>query len=252
MNYMELYAIILKSIINGGAAVLTSLISGMPVMFALDYCSDRMHTVCITGHREKNVVPYSGNPVYQSLTVSAVRLMLYRYIDMAIEKGYTDFFSGLAIGTDLWAAEYILKKRRYNKNIKLIGAMPYLRHAENYNADYTQLLKKVEQEADILLTVNKNPDIVYSNSKSDKEAHFLYRDRNYYMVDGSDAVIAFLNRGSFASGTAQTVNYARRRGRKVRNFGMDDIFRIVDEAGTDIRLIGRAIQFMDNAFDMPY
>lgn len=232
--------------------MLKSLISGQPVYPAESIAPDRNRTVCITGHREKNVPPYGGNPLYRSLTLSAVKLMLYRYIDMAAEQGYLNFISGLAVGTDLWAAEYIIKKRKSNKNIRLIGAMPYLRHAERFPADYRRLLAQVEKEADVLVTVNDDPDIVYgSPSAGENRSADLYRRRNYFMVDHSSAVIAFLSSGHSISGTAQTVNYARRTGCRVCRFGTDDVFRIIDSSGTDIRLIGREIMFLDNVFGAP-
>ncbi|MBQ8296912.1 MAG: DUF1273 family protein [Ruminococcus sp.] len=226
--------------------MLTSLVSGIPVLAADEFSSDTSKTVCITGHREKGIQPYKGNPLYGNITMNAVKLMLYRYIDMAAEKGYDTFISGLAVGTDLWAAEYILKKRSRNPKIRLIGAMPYLRHAERFPRYYLELLRRVETEADVLVSVNGSPGITYSENKE------LYRDRNYYMVEKSSAAIAFLNEGSFASGTLQTVNYAYRRGRKVCRFGMKDIFEVMDSAGTDIRAIGREISFLENVFELPY
>lgn len=230
---------------NGGAALLHSLNSDMPVITADKFVPGILsHTVCITGHREKSISAYGGNPVYKDMTVSAVKLMLCRYIDMAVERGYTDFFSGLAIGTDLWAAEYILKKKKSNNSLRLIGVMPFLRHAEFFPKPYKELLTETEKQADVLLTVNSDPEITYSHSSA------LYKDRNYFMVENSSAVIAFLNSGSFASGTAQTVNYANRRGRKVCRFGIDDIYRIIDKTGPDIRKIGKEIQFLDNEFDL--
>lgn len=231
--------------------MLTSLISGVPVYTADQISPDKKKTVCITGHREKSIPSYQGNPVYRSITKSAVRLMLYRYIDMAAERGYENFISGLAVGTDLWAAEYILKKRKSNSNIRLIGAMPYLRHAERFPQVYKGLLAEVEKEADFLVSVNDDPDIIYGSASSaeDNCSSDLYRDRNYYMVDKSSAVIAFLNSRCNISGTAQTVNYANRTGCKVCRFGIEDIFRIIDSSGADIRMIGREIAFLHNAFD---
>ena len=88
----------------GGINLFNSLVSGREVRNASEYLSDISRTVCITGHRERYIPPYEGMPVYQSMTVNSVKLMLYRYIDMAISKGYTNFISGLAMGTDLWAA----------------------------------------------------------------------------------------------------------------------------------------------------
>lgn len=223
-----------------------SLVSGMPVRPASEFRGDRGRTVCISGHREKNILPYKGDNVYAGITVSAVKLMLYRYIDMAAEKGYTGFISGLATGTDLWAAAYILKKKQSNPGIRLIGAMPYLRHAERFPKEYLELLDRVEREADELLTVSEVPDIAYSKRGRASE---LYRDRNYFMVDRSSAVIAFVNRDSFASGTVQTVNYAYRSGRLVCGFGLTEVYGIMDRVGADLRNIGREIAFLPNVFD---
>lgn len=224
-----------------------SLISGMPVVSASEYVPDRGRTVCITGHREKSILPYREDRLFSDITVGAVKLMLYRYIDMAAERGFTDFISGLATGADLWAAEYIIRKKNNDPRIRLIGAMPYLRHAERFPGSYRVLLESVERSADLLVTVNGDPDIVYGKHGS---AAGLYRDRNYYMVDRSSAVIAFLNEGSFASGTSQTVNYAYRSGRLVCRFGLGDVYELIDRAGTDLRNIRRETAFLNNVFDI--
>ncbi|MCR5707005.1 MAG: DUF1273 domain-containing protein [Ruminococcus sp.] len=226
--------------------MLNSLISGMPVGSASELHCDRSRTVCITGHREKNILPYKGDPLYSDITLGAVKMMLYRYIDMAAERGYTDFISGLATGADLWAAEYIVRKKQIDPRIRLIGAMPYLRHAERFSRDYAALLDYVEKNADVLVTVNDDPDIVYSKHGG---AAGLYRDRNYYMVDRSAAVLAFLNEGSFASGTSQTVNYAYRNGRLICRFGINDVYGLIDRAGADLRSIRRETAFLNNVFD---
>lgn len=230
--------------------MLTSLISGEPVQTADRLAVDASRTVCISGHREKSITPYNGNPVYQNITVSAVRLMLERYIDMAAERGYVSFISGLATGADLWAADYIIRKRRQNSSIRLIGAMPYLRHAERFSAADKRLLAMVEHEADQLITVDPDPNIVYSKTHG-RGSPDLYRNRNYYMVDNSSAVIAFFNSGETYSGTAQTLNYANRRSRQVCRFGLEDVFRIIDSSGTDLRNIARTLSFLDNVFDLP-
>lgn len=230
-----------------------SLVSGKSV-YPSDYIvPDRKKTLCITGHREKSISSYNGNPIYRNITVSAVKLMLCRYIDMAIERGYENFISGLAVGTDLWAAQYIAEKRRLHSNIRLIGAMPYLRHAERFPENYRKLLLQVEQQADFLVTVNEDPDIIYgAHSAGDNCSKNLYRDRNYYMVDNSSAVIAFLNKEGTISGTAQTVNYANRRGLKVCRFGIEDVFEIMEASGPDIQKIKRELSFLENVFDLPY
>lgn len=228
--------------------MLTSLVSGLPAIAPEDASFPAEKTLCITGHREKSIVPYHGVPVYRELTAAAVKLMLFRYIDMAAEQGYEWFISGLATGTDLWAAEYIVKKKRSNSRIKLAGAMPYLRHAQHFPASQLRLLREVEQSCDCLISVNPDPLAVYNKGPGRN----LYRDRNYFMVDKSSAVIAFLDSGKSCSGTGQTVNYAYRTGRLVKSFGLDDIYRLIDESGTDIREISRNIAFLDNVFKLPF
>ena len=229
--------------------MLTSLISGREVLPPEELRCDTAETLCITGHREKSIEPYRDERIYTNMTVTAVKLMLYRFIDMAAERGYKNFISGLAVGTDLWAAEYILEKKKHSPDLRLIGVMPYLRHAERFPAYYRELLCKVENGAEALLSVSTDPSAIYSKTASGKN---LYRDRNYFMVDHSSAVIAFLNKGAAFSGTSQTVNYACRQGVRVCRFGIDDIYRIIDSCGTDIRRIKRSITFLENEFDLPY
>ncbi|MCM1007157.1 MAG: SLOG family protein [Ruminococcus flavefaciens] len=229
--------------------MLKSIDSGLPVLMPDEFGPNTDKTLCISGHREKSIIPYQHNKIYSALTISAVKLMLYRYIDMAIERGFENFISGLATGIDLWAAEYIIKKKQSNSNITLIGVMPYLRHAEVFPADYKKLLKYVEKNSDILISTNSDPEIIYKKTSPEK---YLYRDRNYYMVDRSSAIIAFLNNNSSYTGTRQTVSYGYKTGRRICRFSIEDIFKIIDECGTDIRNIRRHIAFLENTFDFSF
>lgn len=149
--------------------MLFSIDSGVPVLPSDEIVTDRADTVCFTGHRENSVLPYRGDPIYSSITLRTVQLMLFRYIDMAVESGYRSFISGLAEGTDLWAAKYILGKKHSDSSIRLIGVMPYLRHAERFSPRYKELLCDAERGADMLLTTNTDPDVVYGKSRSEGE-----------------------------------------------------------------------------------
>ena len=233
--------------------MLFSLDSGVPVLPAQDFSGDIDTTVCFTGHRETSVIPYRNEPIYRSITLRTVQLMLCRYIDMAVESGYRSFISGLAVGTDLWAAKYILAKKRSDSSIRLIGAMPYLRHAERFAPQYRETLADVEKGADVLLTTNTEPDVIYRKKGSgENTSPDVYRERNYFMVDNASAVISYFNEGSFKSGTYQTLNYATRQGRTIRRFGLEDAYALIDECGPDIESIRRRLVFMENVFEMPY
>lgn len=225
-----------------------SLISGVEVLPASSVSMDIKKTICITGHRASRIAPYKNNPAYSSITYSAVKLMLYRYIDMAIEAGYENFISGLAGGTDLWSAEYVLMKKHRNNSIKLTAVMPFLRHADFMSEKEIYTLADVERKADYLLTVNTNPDIVYGKNSSAGCSRNLYRDRNYYMVDHSSAVIACINNELRHSGTFQTINYAYKNGRKICSFSMEKIYSIIEKSNSDIRTIGYEIAHSENIF----
>lgn len=236
-----------------GCTMLFSLDSEVQVLSADKIDVDTERAVCFTGHRETSIIPYHNNPLYRNITTRTVQLMLCRYIDMAIEQGYKDFISGLAIGTDLWAAKYVLAKKHSDSSVRLIGVMPFIRHAERFSTFYRELLAEVEKGADQLLTTNTDADIVYGKNRSIANASpELYKVRNYFMVDHATSVISFFNEGSFKSGTYQTLNYAVRQGRKIRRFGLDEVYALIDECGPDIENIRRKLTFMENVFEQPY
>ena len=233
--------------------MLFSIDSGVPVLPCEEIETDKEKTICFTGHRENSVIPYKGEQIYYGITLRTVQLMLFRYIDMAVESGYRSFISGLAAGTDLWAAKYILGKKHSDSSIRLIGVMPYLRHAERFSDRYKELLADAERGADMLLTTNTDPLVVYGKSRSEgNTSPDLYRVRNYYMVDNAAAVISYFNEGSYKSGTSQTLNYAVRQGLKIRRFGLEEAYGVIDECGPDIESIRRKLVFMENVFELPY
>ena len=129
--------------------------------------------------------------------------------------------------------------------------MPYLRHAERFDERYRELLADVERGADMLLTTNTDPAAVYGKSGVNSSPE-VYKVRNYFMVDNASAVISYFNEGSFKSGTYQTLNYAVRKGLKIRRFGLDEAYALIDECGPDIENIRRKLIFMENVFEEPY
>lgn len=229
--------------------MLYSRISGEPLLVpeSFDGCPER--TVCITGHRENGIIPYHGDIAAAS---AGVRVFLYHCIRMAVQAGYDSFFSGLAEGTDLRAAEIVLKMRMNGADVRLLGAMPYLRHADRFSERSRRLLGIVEKNADKLILINSDPDMYYSRTPGPHSSSTLYRDRNYFMVDNSSAVIAFLNRDGRHSGTEQTVNYASRMGRKIVRFSMQDVHRALDRAGGDPRRIVMETEMPENPFEYPF
>ena len=221
----------------------------MQVISPDDLHADAGSSVCITGHRISKIRPFRDDKAYSWITAETVRLMLNRYIEMAYDHGYTGFFSGLATGVDLWAAGHVLDMRDSGKNIRLYGAMPFLKHARHHHGDWLELLRRAEYGADSVVCTCSDPEAVYMSSGPNSS---LYRDRNYFMVEHSHAVIAFMDESAVRSGTGQTISYAKRRGRNVYMFSLDEVHRLIDDAGTDIRSIESAVGEMFDVFELGF
>ena len=67
----------------------------------------RKHRCCFTGHRPEKL----------SLSENEVKPLLEKAIDNAIADGYVTFITGMAKGTDIWAAEIVLEKKRQNDTL---------------------------------------------------------------------------------------------------------------------------------------
>lgn len=209
--------------------LLYSLTSGIALDRPESLKNNRTRTICISGHREKSIIPYKNNYAYQDITIKTVKCLLERYLDLAYINGYDTFISGLAVGADLWAAEHIIKRRRQGADINFIGIVPYLHHADNFPKNYIDILCSVEKNADKLILMSPNPDIIYSSSpRNENESRTLYRDRNYFMVDHSSAIIAFFNEKNRYSGTAQTIHYAGRQELNICRFGLDIVYSLIN------------------------
>lgn len=181
--------------------------------------------VCVSSLGKECIYPYMGIPENKDITMKAVKLMLGHYISRVMNAGYTALISGLTEETELWAAEYVLKRKRY-KPSKLIGVMPFLRHSEGMNSEVSASLRNIELHADLLITSE-----FICPAAGDTDA--LYRVRNCCMIDNSDVTIAFFDGKNYTSGTGQAVRYAEQRNKQVYMFGMNDVYTIMERAGMD-------------------
>lgn len=151
------------------------------------------NTCCFTGHRYEDKTEIEDE----------IKPLLKEAINNAINSGYTEFITGMALGTDVWAAEIVLDKKKSNKEIKLLCALPHLdferKRKDNDKERYNEILKN----ADETIVVN---------------AHYFrgcYQKRNVWMVDRSSLVIAVFN--GEKGGTKNTIDYASRKNRRINN-----------------------------------
>ena len=105
------------------------------------------------------------------------------------------------MGVDLWAGEIVLRKKTENPEIHLIAATPWPGFARRWNEEWKTHYDSLLQRADLVVNV------------SDHYHQGVFQQRNCWMVDRSNRVIAFYN-GS-PGGTKNTIDYANKKGIEV-------------------------------------
>lgn len=166
---------------------------------------------CFTGHRSKKVPWLADDDDYRT---KRLRDALKALVDGLSLHGVKRYIAGNADGFDTIAAETVLASNEYLeiskawegvpegwKSPELEIAIPF----EGHNAA-DRRISDIQDKATLAHVV--------SDEKSHAKAFF---ERNEYMVDHADIVIAFLDDsdGSEKGGTVQTFAYALQQGKAV-------------------------------------
>lgn len=159
----------------------------------------REKTCAFTGHRPSG---FSFGSDEKHPDCVRLQEMLFSLVLRLSQSGVTRFISGMAKGTDLWAAKQVLRLREENPQIKLIAAVPCAGQAGRWNA------KDRETYADIL----DRADEVVTLSESYTPGCMMQRNR--WMVDHAEVLVAVCN-GSEKGGTANTLRYAEKQKRRI-------------------------------------
>ena len=152
-----------------------------------------------TGHRPQKF-PWR----YDESAVGCVKLKetLTAQITKLVARGFTDFLSGMAEGTDTWAAQIVLALRGENTALKLHCILPCREQAAKWTSPAREVYRAILEQAD---------SVVYANRLYHKSC-MLERDR--FLVDHASLLLAVYN-GELRGGTAATVRYARKLGREI-------------------------------------
>ena len=157
---------------------------------------------CFTGYRpEKFPFPLSGgNADFIKFENGLIRL-----ICTLCDSGCYTFYSGMAMGFDIVAAECVLLARElYGKAaIKLICAIPFIEQSKKFPSEWLERYNNILSSADETILIS---DTYYKG---------CYDKRNKFMVDNSDYVVTWFD--GHAGGTKNTINYAKKSGRTVIN-----------------------------------
>jgi len=151
-----------------------------------------------TGHRPKKF-PWGYNET--DARCVALKKELAAQIAKLVDAGYTDFLSGMAEGTDTWAALAVLAMKKENPALNLHCILPCEEQADKWSVSARELYFSILNRAD---------SVVYVSREYSKDCMLK---RNRYLVDHASCLLAVYN-GEQRGGTAMTVRYARKMGRK--------------------------------------
>lgn len=131
-----------------------------------------------------------------------LKLTISAQIAALIDNGVKTFLTGMALGTDIWAAEIVLAMKKQRPDLRLIAVLPCETQANRWSVDQRERYFNILSECD---------DTVYISRQYTKDC--MCR-RNRWMIDHASFVLAVYN-GNPKGGTAETVRYAHTQNRAV-------------------------------------
>ena len=136
---------------------------------------------------------------------------LIKSLTSLIDKGCNKFFTGMAMGFDILAAEAVvfLKKAFSDKDIKLICVLPFENQEKTFSGDWQERYNEIIK--------NSNEVIVLSN----EYYKGCYQNRNIYMVDNSDYILTWYD--GKQGGTRNTLKYAEKNFKYIININTNYI-----------------------------
>ena len=152
-----------------------------------------------TGHRPHKF-PWRYNETDSRCT--ALKTALAEQITSLAEAGVTAYYGGGADGVDCWATLVVLELKKKNPALNLHLILPHEGQADKWSDSAQERYHSILKQADSIEYVS----------------HEYYDgcmlDRNLRLVDAADLLLAVYN-GERRGGTAATVRYARKLGRRV-------------------------------------
>lgn len=153
-------------------------------------------TCAFTGHRPQNL-PWQFNEA--DTNCLKMKQILNQQISQLAKNGFTDFLSGMALGSDTWAAEAVLNLRKKKPALKLHCILPCKTQAEKWPVSEQERYQKILAQADSIFFTSRNyhPNCML--------------ERNRFMVEKARLLLAVYN-GQPHSGTAAAVRHAQKLG----------------------------------------
>ena len=173
---------------------------------------------CFTGHRPQKVTWLADDGDYRT---DRLRVTLKSLIDNLSMRGVTRYIAGNAEGFDTIAAETVLASNKYLETSKDWEGVP--QDWQPAELEIAIPFEGHEGKNQRALTVQERATVAHVVSNQKKHA-LAFLERNEYMVDHADLVIALLDQQDQETGkggTTRTVVYALGQGKPVVLFRPD-------------------------------
>lgn len=157
------------------------------------------NSCAFTGHRPHKL-PWKGNE--DDPRCIALKKILTEQITALAEAGITDYFSGMADGTDHCCAQIVLTLREKNPALKLHCILPHVGQENKWGDSARERYHSILKQADSIEYV----------SRGYYEGCMI--GRNHRLVESAGLLLAVYS-GARRSGAGSTVNYARKLGREI-------------------------------------
>ena len=156
-------------------------------------------TCAFTGHRPHKFRWRSDEVDPRCVALKAV---LAEQVGKLVAAGVTDYYSGMADGSDVWLSQIVLDLRKENPALKLHCFLPCEGQSDKWSSSAQERYHSILGQADSVEYV------------SQKYYDGCMINRNHRLVDAAVLLLAVYN-GERRGGTAATIRYAQKLGREI-------------------------------------
>jgi len=163
---------------------------------------------CFTGYRPSKL-PFDISDT-NSLEYKKFENAVISEILKTCDLGCRTFYTGMAMGFDILAAEIVLLlKQAYERPLKLVCVLPYENQEFSFPLEWQTRYRNVLSACDEKIVLSKN----YFRG--------CFQVRNEYMVKNCDYVLTWFDGKN--GGTKNTINYALKKQRYIFNAYKEEI-----------------------------
>jgi len=166
---------------------------------------EKEYCCAFTGHRPADL-PAGGN-----LSHPEARRLLAQLGEVIMQlhgEGVRDFYCGGALGFDTWAAQVVLKLKKKDPSVRLHLVIPHWGQEASWSEadrlEYARILREADESHILALNYYRG----------------CMQTRNRELVERAGILVAYCVKSE--GGSAYTVKYAQKKGRRVILLGQEE------------------------------